>query len=78
MRNCEDPRSIVHGVWWLVSFSLSSGVSVSAEAPARAHVRILQPAKITRQAWKQNEKRKERVLMDEYGRKLRLRIIDYE
>ena len=63
----------------LLSILASAAVGVPpAKAQARATITVLHPARVTEQEWKAAPSRKERIGIDEFGRKLRLRTIDFE
>lgn len=47
-------------------------------ASARVSIRILQPARVSERLWRSSPRRSERLIVDEQGRKLRLRTIDFE
>jgi hypothetical protein len=51
---------------------------LEAKASALAMIRVLQPASATAGDWTAADRRSERVITDEFGRKLRLRTIDFE
>lgn len=47
-------------------------------ASARASIRILQPARATAKQWRAAPRRSDRLIVDEQGRRQRLRTIDFE
>ena len=60
-------------------FAVAAAVATVPAAPkARATLRVMKPAAVSEQLWRAREGRKERIIMDEQGRQLRLRLIEYE
>lgn len=49
-----------------------------APIPARASVRILQPARASERVWRSMKQRNERPIVDEHGQKRQLRTINFE
>jgi hypothetical protein len=45
---------------------------------ARVTVTVLQPVRVTSESWRSSPQRIERIRTDETGRKLRLRMIEFE
>jgi hypothetical protein len=66
-----------------MSFLVLAAAAVAAGTPlpagrATATIRIVNAAKVTAEAWKEAEHRTDRIVVDEQGRKQRVRIIDFE
>lgn len=60
-------------------FAVAAAVAtVPAAQKARAILRVMKPAAVSEQLWRDREARVERIIIDEQGRQLRLRLIEYE
>lgn len=66
-------------MWCLLFISaVASSSPASEKTAARATVRILKSVRISEQEWRSQERRTERVITDEHGRKRRLRLVEFE
>lgn len=63
-------------ILWSTAFA--SVAPTAADRPARATVQIKRAIIVSEQEWKSNAHRKERILVDEQGKKRRLRLIEFE
>ena len=62
---------------FMVLFETAAG-PVTIAQPARATGRIYNGARVTEKEWRSDGRRAERVVSDEQGRKIRVRVIEFE
>lgn len=77
--NHKRPTAKLIGVSLLVLISAAaSNPAITEKVAAIASVRIVKAVKVSEEAWRSHERRREQLFFDEQGRKRLLRLVEFE